>query len=422
MAEQYLTHRLANGLEIVGQRMRGMRSVALGFQVNSGAKDDPPGRAGLAHLSEYVLFQGTERRSDRDLTEAFDALGIDRDSHTDIEWSRLGGLMLGESLDGALELFADVVRRPAFPDEGFERMRSVVLQEIRKRQDEPARLVFELLRRTFYGDSPLGNSILGTHDSVSAITVEEAREVHRQSWAPTNSLIAVAGAFDPDQLVAAVEAHFGDWTGERPMERLTPPPPRPTVAVFPKDTQQEHIAMAFRCVPHGHPLYDAAALLVEIFGGSMNSRLFREVREQRGLVYSVGARFDPGSRAGAVLMYAGTTPERSPETVTVMLEELKKLQLHGVTEAELERAKIQLKSELVMRGESTSARMRSILTTWWHERTLRTVAEVKARIEAVTTDSIARLLEEFPPLATLTIAALGPQTEEKLVGDALARS
>jgi predicted Zn-dependent peptidase len=182
---------------------------------------------------------------------------------------------------------------------------------------------------------------------------------------------------------------------------------------------QEHIGMAFPFPRYGDSDYYAASVVSEIFGGGMTSRLFREVREKRGLVYSVAAIFAPTGNYGAEYLYAGTTPEKSHETVQVMLAELHNLRENGVTEDELNRAKVQLKSELVMRGESASARMSALARSWWFERRLIPIQEIKEAIDAVTTDQIMGLMRRFPPAEPLVIAGIGPRTEAELIGDAL---
>jgi predicted Zn-dependent peptidase len=179
--------------------------------------------------------------------------------------------------------------------------------------------------------------------------------------------------------------------------------------------------MAFPFPKYGDPGYYAATVVSEIFGGGMTSRLFREVREKRGLVYSVAAIFSPNGIYGAEFLYAGTTPEKSPETVQVVLDELAHLQREGVTEDELLRAKVQIKSELVMRGESSGARMSALMRSWWFERRLITIQELKEAIDGVTEEDIMELLRSVPLPQTLVIGAIGPRTEQELIGAALDR-
>lgn len=178
--------------------------------------------------------------------------------------------------------------------------------------------------------------------------------------------------------------------------------------------------MAFPFPTYGDPDYYAASVVSEIFGGGMTARLFREVREKRGLVYSVSAMFAPNGSYGAEFVYAGTTPEKAHETVQVVLDELRKLGADGVTDDELARAKVQIKSELVMRGESSAARMAALARSWWYERKLTTIQEIKESIDAVSREQIAGLLRRFPPTERLVIGAIGPRTQEDLIGNALA--
>ncbi|HUY78471.1 MAG TPA: pitrilysin family protein [Ktedonobacterales bacterium] len=421
LAPNYFRHTFANGLEMVGQRMPSLASVTFGVQLNAGIRDEPEDRLGLTNLLADLLFQGTETRSVRRLTEEFEAIGARKGGSAGMEFARYSAQIVGNRFDRALDLMSDVLLHPIFPAEEFDQMRAVQLQEIRRRDDEPMRRIFDLVRERFYAGTRLGRRALGLRETVETLTPDDLRTFYRARYKPQGSLFSIAGAFDWDAAVARVQETLGGWEGETPATAPDEPQPQPAVNIELQEGNQEHIGMAFPFVTFGDPDYYAASVALEIFGGGMTSRLFREVREKRGLVYSVSAIFAPNGGYGAGYLYAGTSPEKSHETVQVMLAELRHLQDEGVTQDELDRAKIQLKSELVMHGEDSASRMSSLLRSWWFERRLISIQEVKAAVDAVTTEQILGLMRRFPPTHPLVIAAIGPRAEDELIGDALAQ-
>jgi predicted Zn-dependent peptidase len=419
LAPNYFRHTFPNGLEMAGQRMPSLSSVTFGIQVAAGLKDEPDQRLGLTSLLAEMLFQGTESRDVRQLTEAFEAIGARHGGEAGTEFARYSAQVVHNRLDPALELIADVVLHPTFPGNEFAQMRSVQLQDIRRRDDEPMRRIFDHVRERFYAGTHLGRPALGTRETVERLEPDHLRDFWRARYQPRGALFTIAGNFDWDHAVERVGAFLSGWEGDPPTSAPERPDPRAGVTIEQQEGNQEHIGMAFPFPTFGDPDYYAANVVSEIFGGGMTSRLFREVREKRGLVYSVAAIFAPNGAYGAEFLYGGTTPEKAHETVQVMMEELRHLGADGVSEDELARAKVQLKSELVMRGESSSARMGALARSWWFERKLTTIQQVREAIDAVTTEQIAGLLRRFPPTDRLVIAAIGPRTQDELIGDTL---
>ena len=416
LAPNYFVHTLPNGLEIVGQRMPSLASVTFGIQFAAGVRNEPEGALGLTHLLSDMVFQGTEHRTVRQLTEEFEAIGARKGGETSSEFARYSAQVVGNRFDRALELIADVVRYPTFPDDEFKQMRSVQLQEIRRRDDEPMRRIMDLARESFYEGTKLGRRALGTTETVEQLRPVDLRAFWRERYLPQGALISIAGNFDWEQVVARVEALFGDWTGTPLATPAETPHPHDAVNIEIHEGNQEHIVMAYPFPKYGDPHYYSALVATEIFGGGMTSRLFREVREKRGLVYSVAAMFAPNGVFGAQFLYAGTTPEKAHETVKVMREQMRLLREDGVTPDELERAKVQLKSELVMRGESSAARMGALARSWWYEHRLIPIQETKQAIDAVSNEQIMELLRRFPPAQPLVIAAIGPRARDELIG------
>ena len=415
----YFYHQLSNGLEMVGQYMPSLNSITLGFQLEAAVIHEPEEKQGLAHLFEYMLFQGTKLKDARALNEAFESLGVRKGASTGWETSRLMAQMVNTRFDAALPLVQEILLTPTFPRDDLEQMRSVVLQEIRRRDDEPMSRIFDLARASFYRGSALARPSLGTTESVQTLQRKDLRDFWKARYQPNNVLFAIAGKFDWDHVVEQVQQLFGDWSGHAPLSSEQHPSPASNIALEHQEGNQEHLGLMFPFPHYTDPDYYAALVISEILGGGMASRLFVEVREKRGLVYSVSAGLSGNRNIGAVRIYAGTTPEQGHECLEVIVNELHKLEQEGITADELARAKVQLKSENVMRGEGSGSRMGALAHSWWYERKLRTIQEVKAAIDAVTEEQALAVLRRFSPFSALTVAAIGPLEQEALVGKTL---
>jgi predicted Zn-dependent peptidase len=415
----FFYHRLPNGLEIIGQYMPSLRSVTFGFQLDAAVIHEPEEKTGLAHLFEYMLFQGTSEKDARTLNEAFESLGARKGTTTTLETTQIWAQIVNTKLDATLDLFREVLLTPTFPRAELEQMRNIILQEIRRRDDEPMSRIFDLARSHFYAGSALGRPILGTAESVSALQQEDLFAFWEARYRPNNVLLSIAGNFDWEQVVARVEQLFGDWQGTASPSPEQHPQPVNTVALERQEGKQEHLGLMVPFPNYTHPDYYAAQVISEALGGNMASRLFVEVREKRGLVYSVSASLSSNKAIGALRIYAGTTPEQGRECLGVILNELRRLREEGLTSDELERSRVQLKSEHLMRSEGSGARMSANARSWWYERRLHTPHEVKEAIDAVTAEQVMRVLREFSPLSPLTVAAIGPLSLSELVGDLL---
>lgn len=417
LPSNFYHHQLPNGLTIIGQYMSGVRSISFGFQLDAGARDEKDAQIGLSHLLEYMMFEGTEHRSVRELTEEFESIGARKGSEAATEWVRYSAQITASKLDKAFDLFADILRYPTFPANEFSQMRNVVLQEIRRKEDEPMRRIFDLVRKNFFTGSTLGRPLLGTKETVNALTPEDLRAFWNKKYQPEHTVLSIAGNFNWDQVIELTSNLFGDWSGAGEISALQIPQPSNKVIVEFQEGNQEHLGLVFKSPKYGDPDYYAALLLSEIFGGSMTSRLFVEVREKRGLVYSVSSIFAPTSVLGAMYIYAGTTPEKANQTLQVILNEIQKLISDEITEDELRRAKVQLKSELIMRAESSSSRMAANARTWWYEKKLVPIQDVKNAIDSVTREQIKAMLTKFDPRKPLIVGAIGPLSQENLLAN-----
>jgi len=417
----YFYHRLPNGIEMVGQYMPGLSSITFGFQLNAAVVNEPEEKQGLAHLFEYMLFQGTKKKDARALNEAFESLGVRKAASTGFETSLIMAQMVHTKFDATLPLIQEVLLTPTFPKDDLEQMRSVVLQEIRRRDDVPMSRIFDLVRSSFYRGTAFARLSLGTTESVQALHKQDLHAFWKDRYQPNNVLFSIAGKFDWDHVVSSVEKLFGEWSGEAAPSPEQRPAPTADIVLEnqagKQEGKQEHLGLMFPFPNYTDPDYYAAMVISEVLGGNMASRLFVEVREKRGLVYSVSASLAGNRHIGAMRIYAGTTPEQGHECLEVIVNELRKLEQEGITADELARAKVQLKSEHIMRGEGSGARMGALAHSWWYERKLRTIQEVKEAIDAVTAEQALRVLHRFSPLNPLTVAAIGPLERDELVGN-----
>jgi predicted Zn-dependent peptidase len=420
LPSQYFYHRLSNGIEMLGQYMPSLSSTTFGLQFNAAVINEPEEKMGLAHLFEYMLFQGTKEKDARALNEAFESLGARKGASTGLETSQVWAQIVHTKFDDTLALISELILTSTFPKDELEQMRNIILQEIRRRDDEPMSRIFELVRANFYQGTALARPLLGNSESVKSLSRYDLRQFWKERYQPNNLLFAIAGKFDWEHVVARVEELFGGWQGDATSSPEQRPVPEARIALEHQEGKQEHIALMVPFANYTDPDYYSALVASEVLGGNMASRLFVEVREKRGLVYSVSASPTSNKHIGALRIYAGTTPEQARECLQVIVHELRKLEQEGITADELERAKIQLKSENVMRSEGSGARMGAIARSWWFERRVHTIQEVKEAIDAVTQESILDLLHRHSLLHPLTVAAIGPLSQEELVGDTLA--
>ena len=415
----YFYHQLPNGMEMVGQYMPSLSSITLGFQLDAAVINEPEDKAGLAHLFEYMLFQGTKQKDARALNEAFESLGVRKGASTAWEWTRVLAQMVNTKFDATLPLMHEILLTPTFPQNELEQMRSIILQEIRRRDDEPMSRIFDLARASFFKGSAFARLSLGTTESVQKLQRRDLRDFWQARYHPNDVIFSIAGKFDWDHVVEQVQSLFGDWSGQADPSPTQHPAPTSDIVLEHQEGKQEHLGLMSPFPHYTDPDYYAAQVISEVLGGNMASRLFVEVREKRGLVYGVSAGLLSNKYVGALRIYAGTTPEQGHECLEVIVNELRKLEQDGITTDELDRAKVQLMSENVMRGEGSGARMGALATSWKYEHKLRTIQEVKEAIDAVTKEQVLNVLHRFSPLNPLTVAAIGPLERYQLVGNTL---
>jgi len=398
-------HTFPNGLTLLAERMEHVRSAALNFLVPAGCVYDPPRQPGVASILAEMITRGAGKRDSRKLALALDNLGLDRDEGVGSMHVRFWGATLAQNLPAALDIYADILRRPHLPEEEIDPVRALALQELQALEDEPkAKVMVELRRRHF--PSPLGNDRRGTMESLEKLNGAMVRQQYRRTFQPRGTILSVAGNIEWKPLKDQVGRLFGDWSGnEIPSFHVGKNPPgRGHLA---KDTTQTQIAIAYPSVPFGHPDYYAAQGAVHVLSGGMSARLFTEVREKRGLCYAVWASYFTFKDRACILCYAGTTNERAQETLAVTLEEVLRLK-EGITRDEIDRLQAGLKSSLIMQEESTSARAGALASDWYYLGRVRSLEEIQAAVNALTPKKIVAHLNRCPP-RDFTIVTLGPK-------------
>lgn len=404
MSQPVFQHTLSNGLTLLAETMDYVRTATAYVMLPAGAAFDPPEHPGLASVLTGLFPRGAGDKNSKQLSAAFDALGVDHGESVDTSNAWFSASTLSRSLAPALELMADVILRPHFPDDELEPVQALALQDIQSLEDSPQEKVLLELKKRYY-PTPLNADKLGTVEGISSITPAVVRSHYRKYFCPNRAVVAVAGNFEWPRLRDQVERLFTDWApgADAPFD-LGPAAPRSEH--LPKDTQQTQIALAFPASSIRDAGYYAARGAVGVLSGGMSSRLFTEVREKRGLCYSVYATHETHRTIGAIVGYAGTRAERAQETLDVMLGEFRRLK-DGVEADEIDRVKAGLKSSLIMRQESTSARAGAMAADWFLLGRVRSFDEVQAAIDGLTPGMVRDYLAHHPP-AHPTVVTLGP--------------
>ena len=397
-------HQLDNGMVLVGEPTDAVESVAFSMLVPSGYSTDPEDRLGLSSLLCDMVLRGAGERDGRALINDLENLGVERGESVGASQTSYSAATVASNLQDALTIYADIVRRPALPSNQLDAGKLVCMQELRGAEDEPSQKLMMQLRRRAY-PSPWGRSSIGTEAGVQASTNNDVARHFAQGYRPNGTILGVAGNFDWPQLINMVEGLYADWpTIEASQITESVAPVGDAHEAY--DSNQCHIGIAFPSVPYRDPDYLRAWAAVGVLSGGMSSRLFTEVREKRGLCYTVSASLQTQLDRARVLCYAGTTADRAQETLDVTMAELLKLG-EGVRAEELNRLKARIKSGLIMQQESTSARSSSIARDYYHLGRVRPLEELGQRIDDLTSDHINEFLADHPP-ADFTFATLGP--------------
>lgn len=398
--------RLPSGLSVVTDSMPHLETAALGVWVGTGSRDEEPGEHGISHLIEHMAFKGTATRTARQIAEEIEAVGGDLNAATSVEMTAYHARVLKGDVPLALDVLSDILTSPAFDPAELEREKSVITQEIGASEDTPDDIVFENLQMTAFPGQPMGRSILGTRDSVRSFGASHLRSYLARNYQAPDIVIAATGAIDHARVVDHVQRLFSGFGA------ANAPAPQPArfshgAHIQARDLEQAHIALALEGVSQRDPSLYSLEVFTNVLGGGMSSRLFQEVRENRGLCYAISSFHLPYSDIGFFGLYAGTDVNDIPELMDVVIDELANA-VDTITDSEIARVKAQMKTGLLMALESSGARAWQLARQMFAYGRVIPVSEIVARIDAVTVDSVRSAGKALLARSRPAVAALGP--------------
>jgi predicted Zn-dependent peptidase len=420
---------LDSGERVISERLEHVRSVAVGFWIGAGSRDETPAQAGVTHFIEHLLFKGTDRYSALEIAEIFDGLGGELNAATSREHTLVYARVPDHHLETALEVMSDMVFSPAFAE--LETEREVVLEEIAMYEDTPQELVHDLISEAVFGDHPLGRPVIGTAEVISTIPRDDIAAYQAGLYVPANIVVAGAGNVEHEQLIDLVSRGL-ERRGTVPKGgvNVRPPlmqPPPPRLKFQRKDTEQYHVCLGAPGISRSDRRRFAASLLDAILGGSASSRLFQEIREKRGMAYAVYSFLSQYTDTGQIGVYVGTREDNLADALAIAAEQIAEIASGKLAPRELDRAKENLKGRILLSMESTSTRMNRLGKTLISDAELLSLERIVAEIDAVDAESVCALAAALLDPACLSAAGIGPSEERFLeavgrVTPALARA
>jgi predicted Zn-dependent peptidase len=401
---------LANGLPVVTEPMPHVRTVSLGVWIDAGSRYEDARSMGVSHFIEHALFKGTTTRSALAIAQEMDALGGHLNAFTDREHTCFYLRVLSDHLEPALDVLADMVLNPALEPAAMERERQVILEEISSYEDAPDDLVHDVFAAALWPGHPLGWPVAGTAESVGGLGPADLRAFMEARYRPAVALVAAAGQLEHEHIAALVERALGTWNGAARPAALTTPAPRRASAFRAKDIEQVHLCLGAPALPQAHPDRYAMAVLETALGGGMSSRLFQEIREERGLAYSISAYHAPYRDTGAFVVYAATNPESCTDVVRLTARILGEAR-RGLPPDDIARAKASLKGGLMLDLETPGSRMSKLARSEQYFGRQFTLDEILADVDRVTGADVRRVAETVLAPAAFTFAAVGPFEE-----------
>jgi predicted Zn-dependent peptidase len=398
---------LDSGVRVVTEAMPTVRSVTLGIWIATGSASETQAEAGLSHLVEHMLFRGTERYRSLEIDQIFDTMGAELNAGTGKESTSVYARVIDEHLPQAFDVVSDMVWHPRLDEADLANERAIVLEEIAMYEDEPQDRVFDVLGEAVFGEHPLGRPVIGRADVIAATTGPGLAKFHARHYAPADIVVAAAGSLDHD---AVVELARSVDVPQRPAAPAVPPVPArlpPRLRFLRKDTEQYHLTIGAPAIARDDERRFVLRVLDNILGGTSSSRLFQEIREDRGLAYNVFSFQALNATTGLIGVYLGTRPDNVAPALQVVADELARLREDGVTADELERSKENVKGRIVLSLESTAARMNRLGSAVLCDLPLLTLDEVVERIEAVSREEVNGLVRELLAPERLSAAAIG---------------
>ena len=399
---------LANGLCVVTERMRQVRSVSFGVWVDGGSRHERVQQSGISHFVEHMVFKGTSTRSAEDIACSVDAIGGHLDAFTTKENVAFTAKVLDEHLPRAMDIVSDLVLDPVFRDEDIAKEKSVILEELKMDEDNPDYLIHEIFSRNFWKGHALGRPIIGNHRTITSFERKQLRGFFRRTYEPGKLLITAAGNVRHDKFVRMVEEHFASLRPRPNGRRIARPKPAPSIVLHDKPSlEQVHVCLGLPMHAIADPRRYASFLLNTVLGGGVSSRLFLKIREREGLVYAVFSDFSLYADAGCLSIYAGTSLEAVEQVIAYVMEEFRDLKDNPVTDAELRRAKDHLKGSLMLSLESTASRMSNLARQEKYLGEFLSLDEVIGHIEQVQAPALRELANEWFHQKKIALTVLG---------------
>jgi len=414
--ESWVQTELDSGERVISERLPHVRSATVGYWIGTGSRDETDARAGISHFIEHLLFKGSSRYGALEIAEIFDEMGGELNAATSREHTVVYGRVPEHHVETALDVMGDMVFRPLFDDLDSER--AVVLEEIAMYEDTPQELVHDLIGEAVFGTHALGRPVIGTAGVISSVTRRALRAHHAGFYAPPNVVVAAAGSIEHDHLVALVQrsvAERSEQAHARP--RIRPPllkQPKPGTRFQRKDTEQYHVCLGATGVSRSDRRRFAASILDAILGGSASSRLFQEIREKRGMAYSVYSFLSQYADTGQIGIYVGTREENLTEALAIAVEQIADIAAGNLRAGELARAQENLKGRLLLSMESTSARMTRLGKSLVTDSEILSLDRLVAEIDSVDSEAVCGLAAELLAPERLSAAGIGPSEEQFL--------
>jgi predicted Zn-dependent peptidase len=405
LSQRFFQHTFSNGLTLLGEKIPAMQSAAMALLLPAGSAGDPAHLSGSAAVLSDLVLRGAGNRDSRQLTDYLDSLGLQRSAGASVYHTRFGCAAVAERVIESLPAYADIILRPHLPADGFKAARDQALQALAGLKDDPRQMLLVKLRESFL-PFPLGRNPMGNPADLKQLTLDSCRRQWKKRYHGNGAILALAGNIDFRRIKSSTEKYFADLpkSSDSPLKLVWP-----SIAAHhvKQKSEQTHIGIAYPAPPETDPDYYAIRAAMEAFGGGMSSRLFTEVREKRALCYSVWAGYTTLTKMGAILSYAGSSNDRAQATLDCIVSEIHRLS-KGITQPELDRAKIGLKAGTIMQGESTSARCGAIAQDFFMRGRIRTLSEIEREIDKLTLKRVNAYLRDHPP-GPFTIVTVGPR-------------
>jgi len=407
--DEYRLEQLPNGQRLITEKLDHLRSVCMGFWIPAGSRDETGSLVGATHFIEHLLFKGSSKYTAEQIAQVFDALGGELNASTSREYVVVYGRFLDDQLPVALDVMTDMLVTPTFTD--LDREREVVLEEIAMVDDSPSDLIHDVLGEVVMGGHPLAHPILGTRDTIAGVSEEDIRAYHDRRFRFADMVVAAAGNIDHEQLRESLLERHCIADGLEPSRATSEPKRAPRRHFVAKETEQMHVCLGGVGMARSDPRRFQLSVLDSLFGGSLSSRLFQEVREKRGLVYSVYSFSSMYAETGLSGVYFGCRPERLEAVMETVGRELVRLSTELVPEDELRRAKEHLKGRVILGLESTSSRMTRLGKGILTDTEILSLDELAERIDAVTSEDVLRLANEVYRPGGLSVVGIGAVEE-----------